>query len=310
MDRIKRLFRLTWNDVLQLAGSIASIIGLAIAIKLENYWLAGVLFTVIVVAVILTSREENATLRAENTNLTQRLANSTKENEAFKYAAEQFHKINHDYRDILCEMFSGSKPKTDKDELRRFERRILESVCQKVEKIFRKFIEADCMVTVKYITKTDESMYCETHVRSETLSERDRSRPTRFVIKDGENSAFDMAIRVSPGTVSHFYSTDLTREEGYRNQRSDWKRFYLSTIVVPIRYVNPQKSQSDDIGFLTVDTMATNRLNNTYHVQYLAALADQMYNFMSLMRGTYSVHPATDPLNEFTTQHTATPQVK
>lgn len=56
-------------------------------------------------------------------------------------------------------------------------------------------------------------------MRSETLSERDRSKPTRFVINDGENSAFDMAIRVSPGTVSHFYSADLTKEEGYRNQR-------------------------------------------------------------------------------------------
>jgi hypothetical protein len=43
------------------------------------------------------------------------------------------------------------------------------------------------------------------------------------------------------------------------------------------------------LGFLAVDTMSENRLNNTYQMQMLAAYAHQMYNFMSLMRGKYSL---------------------
>jgi hypothetical protein len=36
------------------------------------------------------------------------------------------------------------------------------------------------------------------------------------------------------------------------------------------------------LGFLKVETMFKNRLNDTYHVQILAAFADQMYTFLSL----------------------------
>jgi hypothetical protein len=35
--------------------------------------------------------------------------------------------------------------------------------------------------------------------------------------------------------------------------------------------------------------MSVNRLKNGYHLFMLAALANQMYNFMSLMRGKYTV---------------------
>jgi hypothetical protein len=81
----------------------------------------------------------------------------------------------------------------------------------------------------------------------------------------------------------------------YRNERQDWKNFYRSAIVVPIRFVNrPAVGPvvSDDIGFLSVDTKSTHRLNDDYHLEYLAGLADQMYNFMSLMRGKYAVQPS------------------
>lgn len=46
----------------------------------------------------------------------------------------------------------------------------------------------------------------------------------------------------------------------------------------------------DDVGYLCLDTMSQNRLNGTYHVQLMAAFADQMYNFISLMRGKYVVN--------------------
>jgi len=50
-----------------------------------------------------------------------------------------------------------------------------------------------------------------------------------------------------------------------------------------------QPDQSQDLGFLCVDTLSRNRLNEGYHVELMSAFADQMYNFLSLMRGRYTV---------------------
>jgi hypothetical protein len=165
--------------------------------------------------------------------------------------------------------------------------------------MFNSFTHADCMVTVKLIKKEDDGrLSCGTYARSQTNCERDRVEPLSFTINAGQNTAFDEAIRYSPGRVSHFYSCDLVeldRAGKYQNQRPNWENFYQSAIVVPIRYINVQRAgapgASDDIGFLCVDTTSTNRLNDGFHVQLLAALADQMYNFMSLMRGKYQSSP-------------------
>ena len=90
-----------------------------------------------------------------------------------------------------------------------------------------------------------------------------------------------------------------TQEKTYRNQRDHWSDFYQNVIIVPIRSVdilklgNKEKDASNDIGFLCVDTQSINRLNNTWHLELLAAFADQMYNFMSLMRGEYQLKAIT-----------------
>ena len=217
------------------------------------------------------------------------------ENRAFRLLMEKLHKINHDYRDILCQTFGGKEnPKEPHPGRAKQELQALSSVCQTASKIFNSFTHSDCMVTIKLITKkNDGTAIATTHLRSESICQRDNYEPKEFVINRGQNTAFDKAIQVIPGRVSRFYSPDLEKEKNYRNQRDDWHRFYRSTIVVPIRYVDPTKrgrsDASDDIGFLSVDTMSVNRLNDGFHLQYLAALADQMYNFMSLMRGKFSI---------------------
>jgi hypothetical protein len=219
------------------------------------------------------------------------------ENSAFRRSVGTIHKINHDYRDILSKMFGGEEPITDERVKIQNERDTLQAVCQALAKMYNSFTHVDCMVTVKLITKDNHGrLSCGTYVRSEINCERDRFHPGTFVINAGENTAFDEALRFSRGRVSHFFSPDLAKiakEGGYRNQRYNWERFYNSAIVVPIRYINPAKADtpdaSDDIGFLCVDTKSAYRLNDGYHLQYLAAFADQMYNFMSLMRGRYRI---------------------
>src|SRR5262249_51871369 len=115
----------------------------------------------------------------------------------------------------------------------------------------------------------------------------------QFRLKTGENTAFDQALRYTAGRTNHFFAADLNVDKMYRNERQDWKEFYQSAIVVPIRYVDPAKigqaDASDDIGFLAVDTKSRNSLNGGYQVELLASFADQMYNFMSLMRGKFGV---------------------
>lgn len=218
------------------------------------------------------------------------------ENNALRRAIDTIHKINHDYRDVLSKVFGGKQPITDPEaRIVELERATLQAVCQSTAKIFNSFTHADCMVTVKLIDKDgDGRLSCGTYARSQSNCERDRVEPSSFAINAGQNTAFDEAIRFSPGRISHFHSydlTDLQKTDDYRNQRPNWERYYKSAIVVPIRYLNPQRAgmpdASDDIGFLCVDTKSTYRLNDEHHLHLLAALADQMYNFMSLMRGKY-----------------------
>ena len=211
---------------------------------------------------------------------------------------KRIHKINHDYRDALYRMFQAEQPVTDKQHLIQAEEHTLRAVCQQIKEIYEGLIGKPCMVTIKLITKeSNNSRFCSTYVRSEENCERDRFRTQKYVIGKWVNTAFDKAlIPDEKSGCAHFFSPDLTKENNYNNERQHWEIYYRSAIVVPIRAVkqgdrgNPDDYDNVDVGFLCLDTMSQNRLNGTYHVQLMAAFADQMYNFISLMRGKYVVN--------------------
>ena len=219
------------------------------------------------------------------------------ENIILRRIPETIHRINHDYRNVLSVLF-GDRDVCPTDEARvKAEVRTLQSVCQKLSATFHDLTRKPCIVSVKLIITHDGHAYCETLVRSETMSRRDEGELVRFSLNTGRNPALDEALAYRPGRKSYFYSADLTKEkEGtYTNDRANWRQFYRSEIVCPIRYVKASSdgrpATRDDIGFLIVDTMSTNRLNEGSHVELLGACADQMYNFMSLVRGKYKVPP-------------------
>jgi hypothetical protein len=220
------------------------------------------------------------------------------ENIAIRRIPATIHRINHDYRDALSVLF-GSPAVVPTDEMRtKNEVQILESVCQRLAVLFQQLTKKPCTVTVKLTRKTDGHTYCSTLVRSERLCLRDAAgQIVQFSLNTGRNSALDTALRYTPGRKSYFFSSDLTKEKdgAYNNERQGWKQFYRSEIVCPIRYVKASADgrppTSEDLGFLIVDTLSVNRLNDGFHLELLAACADQMYNFMSLLRGTYSVPP-------------------
>lgn len=218
------------------------------------------------------------------------------ENIALREIAGIFNQINHIYRDTLRDMFSGEQPTTDPNDLLVEERKTLLSVCQRVSYIFNRVVGHECMVTIKLLTEENNKKYAHTYVRSLEKSERDKPTMLKFEVGTGENTAFDEAVRPrTDDKPSHYYSSDLSKEikKGYSNQRQHFQRFYRSTIVVPIRGRNKGKEGTDDeydmVGYLCVDTKSVNRLKNDFRLQMLSSLSGQMYNFMSLMRGKYTV---------------------
>lgn len=226
------------------------------------------------------------------------------ENIQFRNFTKILHRINHDYRDTLSAVFKNHSIDLSAEDywtyLKQSERKTLKSSCEKIAKIFTAFTHRPCTVTVKLITQAEGKNVCEMLERSEENSERDTCTPRQFDIGTGANTAFDRATLASQGSVAHFHSADLTAEKDYRNQRDHWSDVYLSTIVVPIRSVHRSKDGKDycrdDIGFLCVDTLSPHRLNDTWHVELLASFADQMYNYISLMRGNYSLKKAVTPV--------------
>jgi hypothetical protein len=217
------------------------------------------------------------------------------ENIALRQIAGSFNEINGIYRDSLKDMFGGNNPVEKPEDLLEEEKTVLRSVCQRIENIYMQLIDKECTVTLKLLVKDEEGRYfAHTYVRSIEKSSRDKPERRRYRVGTGANTAFDEAMfkKQIDGSPSHFYSPDLTKGH-YCNERQRFKKFYRSTIVVPIRGSNKGKEgtneEFDMIGFLCVDTNSTNRLKKGYQLQIMSSLAGQMYNFMSLMRGKYTV---------------------
>jgi len=283
----KRIYDLLSNVWIAFLGSIASIAGL-IWFAIEKVQITTVLWLVVLLsafALLFAIAIYSIRVRLENIQ--------------FRNFVKTLHRINHDYRDMLSAAFKHPPQALGTDGyinfLKQSESKTIKSVCQKISKVFSTFTRRECTVTVKLIVRDGGKVYCETYERSEENCLRDTGQPRLFEVDAGSNTAFDKALMYINGRISYFQSSDLTKEPDYRNQRDHWSDFYKCVIVVPIRSIDQSrigyKDCSDNIGFLCVDTLSPNRLNDGWHVELLAGFADQMYNFMSLMRGKYQLNP-------------------
>lgn len=226
------------------------------------------------------------------------------ENMALRDMAKHFYEINEIYKLQLRSSFFGPSPITDQDARLAAEAKALRAVCQRISQIFSRAISRECMVTVKLVTREQGRWLAQTYARSQELAGRDHPESTKFSVGTGRNTGFDQAlISKSDGRPSYFFSPDLTKvPTDYSNERQHYLKFYRSTLVVPIRGYKSNEQDPDadldHIGYLCVDTRSANRLNDNYHLYMLAALEHQMYNFMSLMRGRYTVVAATGVAHE------------
>lgn len=207
----------------------------------------------------------------------------------------EFHAINHLYRDTLANCFMSENAGRSEVLWSQEESDTLHAVCQRIQRIFELLIRRPCVVTVKWMS---DQHHAETLVRSVSKSKRDNAdEMCLFKVGQGRNTALDEA-RDSGCSPARFCAPDLTKLKGYENQRRDWRSFYRSAIVVPIRCRRRESDTDgsdfavDIIGFLCVDTMHSNHLKHEYQIEILASFADQMYNFISIMRQRYSLTPS------------------
>ena len=217
------------------------------------------------------------------------------ENATLRKIAYTFNEINHIYKTALKDMFGENEPTYNPEDLLEEEEKVLRSVCQRIENIFIQVIGRECLVTVKLLlNEKDGKYYAHTYVRSQEMCTRDNDGRKKYEVGTSANTAFDTALQKrSHGYPPHYFSPDLLKEKEYSNERQHYNRHYRSTIVVPIMGNNKghegTEREFDRIGFLCIDTPSTYRLNDGYHLQMISSLADQMYNFMSLMRGKYTL---------------------
>lgn len=278
---------------LGLVGSVASIISLVAwaFLQLPSGWAGLLLLSSLAASLLIVVAA--ATLYSVRIR---------QENRAFRRSVEVMHRINQAYRDVLSDVF-GEKNISDIGRRAEIEKETLTSLCHELARLFLAFTHVPCTVTIKLIVRgTDGALYARTHCRSESICGRDKVEPFDFQLNTGKNTGLDRALKHVQGQIAHFFSGDLHNDadhDEYFNERPNWRACYKSAIVVPIQHETGEKDHhgwiSDTLGFLAVDTLSENRLNNTYHLHMLAAYAHQMYNFMCLMRGKYSLSIAVDP---------------
>jgi hypothetical protein len=203
--------------------------------------------------------------------------------------------INHGYRVSLESLFGNNREPTVQEFFEE-ELRVLNLVCFELALYYSILIRNRCTVTVKFITEGNDidSYACQTVACSDHFGGlRDGDfGAKKYYIK--ENTAFLKALDNKNIGISYFHSYDLRKipPDKYSNKRGNWNELYWSTIVVPIKGLMKNERNLDEsnlIGFLAVDTKSANYLNNSTHVRLLSAMADQMYNYVSLISGSYKL---------------------
>jgi hypothetical protein len=225
---------------------------------------------------------------------------STKRANQLRRVAEILHEVNHLYRDrvgsFLDLVDDTDETEEDDDEstdydleyaaaLAREERETLHQICHKVSEIFHILTERPCMASIRLLASDKKSL--KLYTRSHKETKRDQQGP-HYKVKSfgtGRNLGFDQAAEIRDGHPSYFLSMDLEadeKKERYTDERRNYSSHYKSILIVPIRM--RREPEPDLLGFLYVDTLARNCLSRAQHLHLLCALADQMYNYISLMR--------------------------
>lgn len=209
------------------------------------------------------------------------------------------HDVNHQYRNYLAAtsakllMIDGGDRVIEAHQLlTKTEKEATAKVLRIISDQFRLLINRDVVATL-WIHDPSSDAFIEQETSANGV---DADRPFRELerYRPKLNSIF-CHNRKKKGRCCHYYSADIAEsadsEDGYHDERPNYLEYYKSLLCVPIRFrVETDaggKIEEDLLGFLQVDTKSRNRLNDKEHLYLLAAYADQLYNFLSLVRRNF-----------------------
>lgn len=220
------------------------------------------------------------------------------------------HSLHHTVRDLYFDVIHNQRKKIlnapwltqmYKNELMR----VLDNLCH----VMKAYTARDVSACIKLITDNDDDAPLD--AENATLITFCRS-PDSEGSRNGYESKIN-AIPIKDNTdfyevvskdyeKDYFYQTNLVAydellhksKERYRNTNADWKLYYQSTIVVPIRIsfnkLYHQKKKDEHfhiIGFLCIDSLATDAFTEKqekYNVAIMNAYADLLYILLSQYR--------------------------
>ena len=214
--------------------------------------------------------------------------------------------INEIYRHVLSNLYLAGEDKRHDDEFYiAIEKEILDGVCQKISGIFRLITGGAACRTIVYLLVNDEDgidessrRFCFTWATSELPRKRDKVQEKRYPLEPGQNTRFiEILDALDKGDEPGFFSADITKETKYHDSLPGFEGHYGSIMVVPIYCAIPTEQDPTItsiriLGFLSVDS-SRNRLKEKTAKNLLLAFANQMFNFISLMRHEYRMQAST-----------------
>ncbi|MCE5270807.1 hypothetical protein LLH00_05935 [bacterium] len=190
--------------------------------------------------------------------------------DSLKRSYQEIHSISHQFRDCMME-----NKTTDVEAYKSF----CISVLDNTRTLFQDVHGVRCSTCIKIYSKNENALW--TFVRdSGSIANRslfDNQHPVTLV---SDNTA---SMQIIEAHQPHYLSNDLEQEVEagrYINNRSDWKRYYLSTICLPIRYFNPKTKDISLIGLLCIDSHERNHFDEDYSIQMGACITDMIYPYL------------------------------
>lgn len=301
VNKLQKVKLIVWEftkyfiTIINTVAAISSIVGLIISVATKDK-MALVFYAstgIIVVSVLLT------VLIVIKSN------KNDKMNEVNKYA-RGFHGILHLIRDSYGDLMEVMEDETYNRPIQ-FRKYMTEKAMKMMDLLSKNLSEATgfkvraCIKTFDFIRDGEID---KNKMKLITLARSGQSNVNNMIgehykpIPLNENTDFEYIFNIDEGYIEeriHFFVVDdlvkYSRKHEYKNSNKKWKKYYTTTIVMPIRYlINPSEDgekafpQYDIIGYLCVDSKKKNLFaieNRGFVIEYLKGIADILYVYLN-----------------------------
>lgn len=281
--------------ILNTIAAMASIVGLIISIVTKEkvaivFYLSAGIFIITVLLTILAVIKSGKNDKLKEVN---------------KYA-KGFHDILHLIRDCYGDLMDA----IDEDTYNRpivFRKYMTEKMMKMMDLLSINLSDATghkvraCIKTFDFIRNGEidkDKMKLITLARSGQSNVNNMISEHNIPIPLNENTDFEFIFNINEGYVEervHFFAVDnliqFAKQNEYKNSDKRWKKYYTTTIVMPIRYLTTpiddrtiEHTHYDIIGYLCIDSKKKNLFsleNRGFIIEYLKGIADILYVYLN-----------------------------